>query len=325
MKRKIFALLIVLTFSICLTSIAFAENSSLDDVKSADVDDSNYIKIVSISNGEIKFSDGFTGYALDLSKSTLEKGDTFIYGQSSSGQTENYVKLAIIEAYKQKKESNLGGIISKIVEGNIDTSDDVIKAVVDSGEKVGGSSVASIDDTTEATFTFETLKSTDDEKSDCLAYTVSLKTVEKSDKLAASDDSNNASDGDNSASNQDNNDDKQSESADKQTVKEDNNNQSESTDKQTVKEDNNKQSEDANKTEEKPKTVENNKTIVKNTTTVIENNTTIIHNNVNDVNNTTEPKNDTVSELLKAGNPILILIVVIVVALIAVFIMKRKD
>ena len=65
MKRKIFAFLIVLTFSICLTSIAFAENSSLDDVKSADVDDSNYIKIVSVSNGEIKFSDGFTGYALD--------------------------------------------------------------------------------------------------------------------------------------------------------------------------------------------------------------------------------------------------------------------
>ena len=320
MKRKITALLIVLIFSLCLTSIAFAENSSVEDVENADVDDSNYIKIVSLSNGEIKFSDGFAGYALDLSKETLKNGDTFTNGQSSNGETENYVKLAIIEAYKQKKENNLGEIISKIVEGNLDTSDDVIKAVVDSGEKIGDSSVASIANTTEGTFTFELLKSTDDKKSDCLAYKVSLKTVEQPDVLAGSDDANNTADGDNETIKQDSND-------DKQTAKENNtdNKQSENTDKQTVKEDNNKQSKDANKTKEKPKTVENNKTIVKNTTTVIENNTTIVHNNVNDVNNTTEPKNDTASELLKAGNPILILIVVIVVAVIAVVIMKRKD
>ena len=63
-----------------------------------------------------------------------------------------------------------------------------------------------------------------------------------------------------------------------------------------------------------------------NTKITVENNTTITYkNNVKTVNQTA-PANNTTGDLLKtAGNPIFILGVVIVVALIAVAFMRRKD
>lgn len=330
MTRKITALLIVLIFSVCLASIAFAENNSVNESKLADngqnieidnannqaiEDTSNYIKITSISGREFKFNDGFTGFCLS-STGTIETGDTFTSEAFANSQTENYVKLAIIEAYKLGKENNLGEIISKIVNGNMDTGDKVIKAVMDSSEQIGQSKTVNIDNTTEATFTFELLKSTDEDPIECLGYTVSKKPVEPviSGDEAASDDkqtadnngtqpSGNSTPGDN---------DKQADSGNATPEK----NQTDD-----------KNSKD-NKTEPKKadnkNVVKNDTTIVKNTTTVIENNTTIVHNNVKEVNNTTAPKNNTATNLLKAGYPIIILLIVIVIAVVAVVIKRRE-
>lgn len=330
MTRKITALLIVLIFSVCLASIAFAENNSVNESKLADngqnieidnannqaiEDTSNYIKITSISGREFKFNDGFTGFCLS-STGTIETGDTFTSEAFANSQTENYVKLAIIEAYKLGKENNLGEIISKIVNGNMDTGDEVIKAVMDSSEQIGQSKTVNIDNTTEATFTFELLKSTDEDHIECLGYTVSKKPVEPviSGDEAASDDKQTAdNNGTQPAGNSTPGDnDKQADSGNATPEK----NQTDD-----------KNSKD-NKTEPKKadnkNVVKNDTTIVKNTTTVIENNTTIVHNNVKEVNNTTAPKNNTATNLLKAGYPIIILLIVIVIAVVAVVIKRRE-
>lgn len=176
----------------------------------------------------------------------------------------------------------------------MDSSDSVISEVLNSNDNIGSSEVVKINDNTEATFTFELLKSTDDEKSDCLAYKVSMKTVE-SDKLAASDDVDNTSeDNKQDTTGNDNNDDKAEDTNKNKTTND--KNDSETTNNEDVK----KESEKNNAEKENPK---NNTTVVKTTTTVIENNTTIVHNNVKEVNNTTDPKNDTAGNLLKAGKP----------------------
>ncbi|WP_296874558.1 hypothetical protein [uncultured Methanobrevibacter sp.] len=329
MTRKITALLIVLIFSVCLASIAFAENNSVNESQLADdgqnteinnannqaiEDTSNYIKVTSISGREFKFNDGFTGFCLS-STGTIETGDTFTSGAFANSQTENYVKLAIIEAYKLGKENNLGEIISKIVNGNMDTGDEVIKAVMDSNEQIGQSKTVNIDNTTEATFTFELLKSTDEDHIECLGYTVSKKPVEpviSGDESASDDKQSDDNNGTQPAGNvTPGNNDKQADSGNATPEK----NQTDD-----------KNSKD-NKTEPKKadnKVVKNDTTIVKNTTTVIENNTTIVHNNVKEVNNTTAPKNNTATNLLKAGYPIIILLIVIVIAVVAVVIKRRE-
>lgn len=330
MTRKITALLIVLIFSVCLASIAFAENNSVnenqlaDDSQNIEIDNannqaiedtSNYIKVTSISGREFKFNDGFTGFCLS-STGTIETGDTFTSGAFANSQTENYVKLAIIEAYKLGKENNLGEIISKIVNGNMDTGDEVIKAVMDSNEQIGQSKTVNIDNTTEATFTFELLKSTDEDHIECLGYTVSKKPVEpviSGDESASDDKQSDDNNGTQPAGNSTpGNNDKQADSGNTTPEK----NQTDD-----------KNSKD-NKTEpektDNKKVVKNDTTIVKNTTTVIENNTTIVHNNVKEVNNTTAPKNNTATNLLKAGYPIIILLIVIVIAVVAVVIKRRE-
>lgn len=323
MKWKIAALIIVLIFAICCAGSTFAENETLDDVETTDdveiEDTNNYITIISISNGEIKFSDGFIGYCLDSSKDTIKKDDTFTLGESDSSEMENYVKLAIIEAYKQNKENDLAKIIEKIADGNLDTNDDVIKAVVESKDKINNHEVANIDNTTEATFDFELLKSTDDDKSDCIAYKVSLKTVEAEDILGSEDVTADTplqkeTSDDNDKLAQDNNTDNTKNENTKNTAKSEDNSS-------------NVKTEDNNTKEEKPVN-ETNKTITNKTNTVItiENNTTIIHkNNVKEINETTPEDNNTNDLMKTAGNPIFILIVVIVIAVAAVVIMKRKD
>lgn len=351
MNRKIMSLIIVLIFSLCCISIAFAQNDTIEDIESDDSnieteDLSNYILPTSISNGKIEFNDGFTGFALDLSKDKISEEDTFSLGEFSYSQSENYVKSAIIESYKQGRENDIANIVSKIIDGNLDTQDSVIKEVLSSEASIGDSEVVSIDGTTEATFTFELLKSTNEEKSDCLAYKVSLKTVEAPDVLNAGDDVQDNSNDDN-ATPEDNdkqsantgedktaNDDKDKKSQDSQKNTENNDNKKSEDSQKTTEDNDNKKSAATNASDNQKNneskandtTVnETNTTIVKTTTTVIENNTTIVHNNVKEVNNTTAPENDTLTNLLKAGNPILILIIVIAVAVIAVVIMKRKE
>ena len=330
MTRKITALLIVLIFSVCLAGIAFAENSSVNDSQVADdsqnteinnannqaiEDTSNYIKVASISGREFKFSDGFTGFCLS-STGTIETGDTFTSEAFANSQTENYVKLAMIEAFKLGKENDLGEIIAKIVKGDMDSGNEVIKAVMESSEKIGDSKTVNIDNTTEATFTFELLKSTDEDHIECLVYTVSKKPVEpviSGDEAASDDKQSEDNNGTQPAGNSTPGDnDKQADSGNTTPEK----NQTDD-----------KNSKD-NKTEPKKvdnkNVVKNDTTIVKNTTTVIENNTTIVHNNVKEVNNTTAPKNNTATNLLKAGYPIIILLIVIVIAVVAVVIKRRE-
>lgn len=345
------SLIIVLIFSLCCISIAFAQNDTAEDIESDDSnieteDLSNYILPISINNGKIEFNDGFTGFALDSSKDKISEEDTFSLGEFSYSQSENYVKSAIIESYKQGRENDIANIVSKILDGDLDTGDGVIKEVLSSEVSIGNSEVVSIDNTTEATFTFELLKSTNEEKSDCLAYKVSLKTVEAPDVLNAGDDVQDNSNDDN-ATPEDNdkqsadtgedktaNDDKDKKSQDSQKNTENNDNKKSEDSQKTTEDNDNKKSAATNASDNQKNneskandtTVnETNTTIVKTTTTVIENNTTIVHNNVKEVNNTTAPENDTLTNLLKAGNPILILIIVIAVAVIAVVIMKRKE
>lgn len=333
MEKKIILIFVVLLFA---AGIAFAENNT---TKSVEIEDSgNYILPVSITSEGIKFDDGFTGFCIDPSKSSIQTTDKFELGVIGSSEIENDIKLAIIECYKQGKEDAMADILSQINDKG--SNNDVLSAVFSSNEKIGNTAVVEIDNTTEATFEFEFLKSTDDTKSDCVAYTVSMKTIEKEDVLAASDESADVQKTDNTtedeltqnasdltkenAAESDNHTDLTKGSAPESG------NQSDLTKEDTSESGNQtdlkKATEDKNAGDNDTTTKETNKTIINKTNTVIvnENNTTVInHNNVKTLNDT--PKNDTVQDLLKAGNPILILIIVIVVAVIVAVVVKRKD
>ena len=98
MNRKIAALIIVSIFALCCAGIAFAGNESSDALDSSDdsgsvelEDTSNYIAITGIANGEIKFADGFTGYAMDSSKGKIGSDATFTPGEFSHSKIENYI------------------------------------------------------------------------------------------------------------------------------------------------------------------------------------------------------------------------------------------
>ena len=317
--KKLKALMILLIISLCCAGIAFAEQNDSDVTDldgEAEIDDSAYsILVSSISGNEIKFNDGFTGYCLDLGKEKIEKTDKFMVGSPSNEDVENRVKLAIIECYKQKKEASIDKIVSKIVANDLDSSDDVIKEVLNSNEKVNDKIAVEIDNTTEATFNFEILTPFDSNKSDCLAYTVSMKTVADDDSSTdedvigtAADSSKNLTEDSENKTKSDNSDD---------TVKNDDKSDDKKDTADKKAKDNSTGDETVNET---------NKTIVNNTKITVENNTTIVYkNNVKTVNQTA-PEDNTADNLLKtAGNPIFILAVVIVVALIAVALMKRKD
>ena len=200
--KRIDALVIILIISICCVGIAFAEenNSSVEQsIEETEIseDGAIYTLIASISGGEIKFNDGYTGYCIDSSKDAVSSDDKFTLGSLKNDNTENYVKLAIIECYKQGRENDIGNVVSKIVNNNMDSSDSVIKEVMNSNEKITSGTTVKIDNTTEATFDFELLTPADSDKSDCLAYKVSKKTVEndqpstvqKDDTLSVSDNS----------------------------------------------------------------------------------------------------------------------------------------
>ena len=313
MKKKMLILFIVLLFSV---SLAWAENNTTENLEIEDT--GNYILPISMADNVIKFDDGFEGFCLDLSKESITTSDKFELGELSNSDIENNVKLVIIECYKQSKESDIGQIVKNLLNGN--TDNEVIKEALSSNEKIGSEAVVNIGNTTEATFTFEALKSTDDAKSDVLAYSVSTKTVEQPEVLGASDDTSDEPSDDNAA---------QKEPSDKKT-------EDKTTDEKTTEnepaDDKKTGGEQTNNTEPKNNTTvnETNNTIVNKTNTVIvnENNTTVINNNnMKTINNTNDtPENDTTSQLLKAaGNPIFILIIVIAIIAIVAVAMRRKD
>lgn len=296
MNKKIITLLIILLFSL---SVAFAEDNTTEDVELEDT--VNYIMPVSIGVNGIEFSDGFIGFCLD--GSDLSASDGFTSEPTDGDELQNYIKLAIIECYKQSREDDIGEIVASFCDGSYKNSDDeLITAVLDSGDQIGDNAVVELDDGSQATFDFELLKSSED-KSDCLAYRVSIDDSTQDSVLGAS--NNNAQDASDSKDVQDPSDnDDASKESEPATSDESQDATAETAD-------------DGNNTEVN----ETNKTIVNKTNTVIvhEKNTTVItKNNVN---------NDTPEEtiLKTAGNPLFILAVVAVVIIVAVVYKQRKG
>ena len=288
MDKKIIVLLIILLFS---AGIVYAADNTTDE---ADLEDEiAYIVPVTIGENGIEFSDGFIGFSLD--GDDLTDDDKFIEEETGNDELQNYIKLAIIECYKQSREDDIGEIIASFCDGSYKNSnDEVILAVLDSGDKIGDSAVVELDDGSEATFDFELLKS-DENKSDCIAYMVSIDESTQDSVLGASDSEKDVADDTEDASPESDSEDTTSDVTDDEA--------------ETTGEDNNTEIN------------ETNKTVVNKTNTVIihEQNTTVITKN-NAGNDTPQ---DTI--LKTAGNPLFILVIVVAIIAVAVFEKYRRG
>lgn len=316
MNYKIIAICLILLFSVCCLNSVFGESNATETLQIED-----YIMPISVFDDKIEFNDGFTGFCIDSGKNIPTTEDNFTCEPTSDDELQNHVKLTIIECYKQNREKDIGNLIESLVNGASD--DELIKEVLNSDEKIGDKEVVDINNTTEATFEFELLKSVAGEKSDCLGYAVSLKTVEDKEILeSGADDSEDIKSADNT---------KDVKTQDSENKTKSSENIEKTDDSKDV-----KTQDSGNKTNQESddnKTVvnETNRTIINKTNTVIvnENNTTVINqNNIKTINHTTKetPQNDTVQNLLKqAGNPIFILILVIIIIAVAAVVMHRKD
>ena len=326
MNKKIIVTLIVLLFCVSCLSLVSADNDTNETLQSNEseevVDMSNYIMPIAINGNVIEFSDGFTGFCLDSTKDSITTDDGFTSQSTGGDEIQNYVKLAIIEAYKQGCEDNLGQIIASFADGSYKNSNDkVITVVLESQETVGDSAVAELEDSIEGTFEFELLKDANGEKSDCLAYKVSLKEIPDDAKLAAIA-------GDNATEETNDTDNGTSDDNETSIDSTDNNTDDKQDDEKASNETDNKT--DDNQQNKETIVNETNKTIINktNTVTINENNTTTINkNNVKVINKTTEtPKNETIQDRLikTVGNPIFLLIVAIaIVGVVAV--LRRKE
>ena len=301
MNKKTITLLIVVIFSISCLGMVWADNNTTNATEQLGIEDTtNYIMPISITDNGIKFSDGFTGFCLNSNKKI---GSSDKFTSKSTTSSENAVKLAIIECYKQNKENEIGSVVSKVVAK--DTSNAIAQKALSSSETVGNSVVVKISNTTEASFNFELLKASENDKSDCIAYTVSLQQIIPEDTLAVGE---NVSDANTTAD------------GNVKNASDDSKVQNKTSDEVTA----------PNKTDEKSdETVvnETNKTIINKTKTTIvnENNTTIINKNNKKITNET-PKKATIQETIMrtAGNPIFILaIVIVIIAIVGVAMRKR--
>ena len=315
MNKKIIVTLIVLLFCVGCVGIVSADNVTNETSQNNEsVDMSTSIMPISMTDNGIEFSDGFTGFCLDLTKESITTEDGFTSQKTSGDEIQNYIKLAIIEAYRQGCEDNLGQIIASFADGSYKNSDDkVIAAVLDSQESIGDTAVVELEDSIEGTFEFKLLKPATADKSDCLAYKVSLKEVASDDKLAAADNSTNESDGENAVA--ENN----------QTVPASDNSSEDEASIENATNENNTENESAEAIVNETNNITINET---NNVTINENNTTINQNNTEIINETDDaPQNATIVDTIMktAGNPIFILIVVILIAAIAAVAMRRKD
>lgn len=321
MTKKIIATLIVLLFCVGCLGIASAENITNETAQTNEsMDLSKYIHPVSITDKGIEFSDGFVGYCLDSTKDPITTGDGFESQKTGTDEIQNYVKLAIIEAYKKGCEDNLAKIISSFADGSYKLSNDnVIKAVLKSNETIGDNAVVELEDSVEGNFEFELLKDVKGEKSDCLAYKVSLKEISNANNTT---NTTNSTDGKNTT-----------EPADNQTNATNNTDGKNAAGPADNKTDDKKADNKTDDNKQNQKTIvnETNQTITNNTNTVIvnENNTTIINkNNTKVINKTNDhPQNATVQDqiLRTVGNPIFLLIVVIIIAAVAAVLLRRKG
>lgn len=314
MDKKIIPLLIVLICSLCCLGMVSADDNTTDNITASDIEDmADYIIPLHITDNGIEFSDGFIGFCMDSSKPTVTVNDKFTSQPTRNDEAENNIKLAIIEAYKAGKENDLGDIVAQVLNGNKEY--DVVKSVFSSTQTVTDSAVVNINNTTEATFTFELLKSDDDLKSDCLAYKVSFKTIEDKELLKATNDNSSQS-----AAN---------ESANQTSTPQETTTKSNGTAGEPAQAAN--ASDENRSTEGQTIINETNKTIINKTNTIIvnENNTTVINKNTTKVINKTNdnPKNATVQQQIMrtVGNPIFLLAIVIVIIAIVGVVMRRKN
>ena len=340
MNKKIFTILIVIGILFCFSSVVSADNNTTENTEEIDL--SHYITVASVNGNEVTFSDGYSGFLIEGEKNVASSNDGFTQKSTSGIDIANYLKLAIIECYKQNSESNIGSTIDKFVEGSYKSSnDDIVKNVMESNENIGDHEVVQINNNTEATFDFEVLEPVNDSTSKYIAYTVSLQTVEvednsSDDTLKANDDNQTDDEPSNDSNKTDSNNDKNTKTDDKninenkdKNTKTDEKNVSKNKDKNT-KTDNKDSKEKASEKAPNENNTEvhvKNKTIVNKTNTLIvnEKNTTIINKTtVKHINNTTNatPQNN----LMKvAGNPITILIIVVAILAIAGVVYNRRG
>ena len=329
MNRKILTIFIVIGILCCSGGLVWADNNTTEIMEEIDL--SHYITVSSTSGNKVTFSDGFAGFLIDGEKNHASSNDGFTSESTSDINIGNYLKLAIVECYKQGMENNIGSVIDKFVDGSYKSSNDkIVTSVLASGDSINDHEVVKISNDTGATFDFEVLKPVNDSTSRYIAYKVSLKTVEvedntSDDKLQASEDNqtedNNTDGTDPTENNQKNTDEDKTTNNNKDTNEE-------KKDTSEEKDNSDKAAGDDNNTEVHVK----NKTIVNKTNTVIvnEKNTTVINktnvkhinNTTNDTANATAPQNN----LMKvAGNPITILIIVVAIIAIAVAVYNRKG
>lgn len=319
MNKKAMPLLIILILSISCLGLVSADNDTDDNATTEDIEDlMDYIVPISISGNGIEFSDGFTGFCLDLSKDAVNVDDKFTSAHTINDDVENNVKLAIIDCYKSGDKNNVENMVSQVINGN--KKYDSVDTLLDSGKITDDTITVKIDNTTEATFEFELLKSAKDGVSDCLAYKASMKKIDNNDVLTSSEDDvvNVSKVGNDTII------DKTANTTDEKTpqasggdIINDTNNKTDTKD--------NKQSDDETIVNE------TNKTIVNKTNTVIvnETNTTIINkNNTKVINKTNKtPQNATVQDTIMktVGNPIFLLAIVIVIIAVVAVVMRRKN
>ena len=330
MNRKIMPLLIMLIMSVGCLGLAFADNNTTGNVTAETIEDdlTDYIIPVHITDDGIEFSDGFTGFCLDSSKDVISANDKFTSQGTTGEELENHVKLAIIECYRTGHENDIQNVVSQVIAGNKDY--DVVKSVYNSTENVDDTAVVNISNDTEATFTFELLKSADDAKSDCLAYKVSMKPIANDNVLgAANDEANDTLK--NQTDNAANDTLAISENNDTPTEKQDINGTGNASGAAGEENNDTEKSTENNSTSGQTEINETNKTIINKTNTVIvnENNTTIINQkNVKTINKTNEtPKNATLQNKIMrvVGNPIFLLVIVIVIVAVVAVAMRRRN
>ena len=181
MDNKIITLIIILIFSASCLSMVSANNNTTSNSTVKHIEDNltNYIFPLHITDNGIEFSDGFTGFGIDSAKGTISLNDKFTPQPTQNDAIQNSIKLAIIECYKSGKENSIQNVISQIISKN--ANNDIANDALNSTKTIDDSTTVKINNNTEATFTFELLKSKDSGVSDCLAYKVSLSAIEKDD------------------------------------------------------------------------------------------------------------------------------------------------
>lgn len=302
MTKKIITLFLVIIILMCYLSFVYADNLN-------ETDDDYIIANSGGSNG-IEFSDGYTGFLIDLSKLSTEKGEKFTTSSTSElpSDFENYLKLAIIECYKADEINEIGNVINILSGDDYQNSDnEIVQNVINSEKNIGNTAIVNINNKTKATFNFKLLKSNDKQISNYFAYTVSFKTI-----YAPQDDKEELDNNTNLNNNEN------TSSKDNTIIK-----------TNTIKNTSKKVKNQKNNTTTNPnRNIENNTTTKNQNATIVHNplnNTTKEHNATMTHNPTNKTQDPILEKLLQnTGNPTIMLIGVIVIISIVVIVKSKK-